>query len=275
MSRSGQRSFRHFALWLLVSTAAHFANPFSPFGWPELLASTGPLVVGLDRRIRPVPTAVVGAGLIAGLALLSREGGALVWTFVAPLCFVIGVVLAARAFASKTRSGQERGGWAGLDSGPNAHAAFAARLEREIGRARRYGKLLVLVSVAPSAAANRAAVDPRRALPAIANLLSRELRLYADGLIDGGRVLALVPEVERDAFDMFVKRVRTALEQRLDFEVHVGVAVFPNDAICTEGLVEAADLDRARAGAAPSFARPAAPEAALAEPLEPRREVPL
>ncbi len=260
---------------MLASTTVQFANPFSEFGWPELLAATGPLVVGLDRRIRPVPTAVVGAGLIAGLALLSREGSLGVGTFVAPLCFVIGVFLAARAFASRIPFEQARGGWAGLDSAPYAREAFAARLERELGRARRYGKLLVLFSVAPTVSANRTAVDSRRALPAIANLLSRELRLYADGLIDGGRVLALVPEVERDAFDMFVKRVRTALEQRLDFEVHVGVAVFPTDAICIESLVERADLDRERAGAMTQPPRTSAPEPAFAEPREPRHEVPL
>lgn len=275
MSRSGQRSFRDFSLWLLVSTTVQFANPFVAFGWPELLAATGPLVVGLDRRIRPVPTAIVGAALISGLALLSREGRLGVWTFVAPLCFVIGVVLAARAFASRTRSEPARGSWTGLDSAPDAREAFAVRLERELGRARRYGKLLVLFSIAPTGAAARTAVDPRRALPAIANLLSRELRLYADGLIDEGRVLALVPEVERGAFDMFVKRVRTALEQRLDFEVDVGIAVFPTDAICSEGLVEGADLDRERAGTRTRPARPPAPEPAFAEPRENRREVPL
>lgn len=273
MSRSDQRSFRDLSLWLLVSTTAQFANPFVEFGWPELLASTGPLVVGLDRRIRPVPTAILGAGLICGLGLISREGRLGVWTFVAPLCFVIGVVLAARAFASRSRAAPVSGSWAGQDSTPGAREAFAVRLERELGRARRYGKLLVLLSVAPADDSARSAVDLRRALPAIAHLLSRELRLYADGLIDDGRVLALVPELEHGAFDVFVKRVRTALEQRLDFEVDVGIAVFPTDAICSEDLVEEADFDRDRARA--RSAGPSASEPAFSEPRVSQREVPL
>lgn len=266
MSLSDQRSVRSFSLWLLVSTTAQFANPFGDFGWPELLASTGPLVLGLDRRIRPVPTALVGAGLIAALASISQEGLLGVWTFVPPLCFVVGVFLAARAFDSQTSAGRMRRGWAASDSTPYAREAFAVRLERELGRARRYDKLLVLLSVAPARALTPTAPGSQRALPAIGRLLSGELRVYADGLIDGGRVLALVPEVERDALDTFVKRVRTALEQRLDFAVQVGVAVFPDDAICSEALVEAADRDREQDGAIllPAFE----------EPREPRREDP-
>lgn len=274
MPLSDRHSARDFSLWLLLSTTVQFANPFGTFGWPELLASTGPLVLGLDRRIRPVPTALLGAGLIAALALLSRERILDVWTFVPPLCFAVGVAFAARAFDSQAPSGRLRGSWAALDPTPAAREAFAGRCERELGRARRYDKLLVLLSVAPASAVDRTAVEPRRALPAIGRLLSRELRVYADGMVDDGRVLALVPEVERDGFDAFVKRVRTALEQGLDFAVQIGVAVFPDDSIDIEGLVETADLDREQDGVMNFPAHLSASDPAFEAPREPRRVEP-
>lgn len=273
MPLSEAHSVRHLSLWLLLSTTAQFANPFGDFGWPEIIASTGPLVLGLDRRIRPVPTAAFGVGLIAVVTLIARGSTIAFGTFVPPICFVVGIALAARAFDSSSPSGRLRGGWATLDPTPSARDAFAVRLERELGRARRYDKILVLLSVAPSVA-NRSAGESRRALLAIGHLLSRELRVYSDGLIDGGRVLALVPEVERETFDGFLKRVRTALEQRLDFAVQMGVAVFPTDALCIEGLVETADLARERGAASPSLPGPSAPDPALAIPRASRRADP-
>jgi len=266
------------ALWTLASTGVLFANPWGSFGWPELLAAIGPLALALDHRIRPGPALAVGIGAIALLAFRDVDAPATTRTLVAAAVFAIGVALGARAFASRSPmidSIAERG--MEMPSGGRAVAAFKLALERELGRARRHGQGLVVLSIAVDAqtrGGDREAggaegsreplrpEDEDRAVVALRALLARELRLYSDVVADRGRVLALVPEVGDESFGRFVKRLHSVLERGLDFGVRVGIGWFPKDAVSIDGLIDAADESRVHATA--SRARTAVHEAARA-----------
>jgi len=175
----------------------------------------------------------------------------------AAIVFLIGLRLADRARDELDRSEVPR-----LDVEAAVHAArgFERRLEREFGRARRHGRGLALLSI--TARPRRAAGTDARvagesdALETVREQLARELRLYADIVVEDGRVLALVPEVESTSFDGFVARVRRALEQGAGVDVEIGAASFPKDALCVEALIEAADQDRALAKPSSAASRP-------------------
>ena len=85
------------AAWVLGSAALLFASPVHGFGWAELLACTGSLVLALDERVRREALLAVGLPALALIALLDPEPIgvarlALLWGV-----FAIGVVFGARA----------------------------------------------------------------------------------------------------------------------------------------------------------------------------------
>jgi len=228
---------RLLSLWLLLAPFLLSAAPWGQLGWLEVAASLGPVALGLDRRVGAVAVGALGFVGLALLWQLDGEGRVLPRLAGAVAVFLVGVALAARAFARQAERLAQVGPGAGGFSAARGLDAFRSALERELARARRHEKGLLILSVAcPS----REGVDLRAPL-------SRELRLYAEIAAAKGRVLALVPEVEPQAVETFVKRVRTALEQGLDAPVAVGVARFPHDALGADGLVVAADAARLRA----------------------------
>jgi hypothetical protein len=229
------------------------ANPWGRFEWVELTASIGPCMLGIDRRIRPLAAGLVGLLAILLLASIDAAGWSAPRIAVAAAVLLIGLALAARALEAPEHASAPE---VGNDEGDRAARSFPL-LEREFGRARRHGRGLALLSITakPTRSAGTAArtkpdavASASRtadALETVRALLARELRLYSDVVVDAGRVLALVPEVESDAYDAFVARVLHVLEQGTELEIEIGAASFPKDAVCVEALIEAADRDRA------------------------------
>lgn len=230
------------------------ANPWGRFDWVELTASIGPCVLGIDRRIRPFAAGLVGFLAILLLASIDGVGWSASRVAVAASVLLIGLALAARALEAPERPATHE---VDIDDGDRATRSFQTRLEREFGRARRHGRGLALLSITATprrtaGGADRAKPDAiasaaraADALETVRALLARELRLYSDVVVDEGRVLALVPEVESDAYDAFVARVLHVLEQGTELEIEIGAASFPKDAVCVEALIESADRDRA------------------------------
>jgi hypothetical protein len=197
---------------------------------------------------------VVGLLSFLLLASIDAAGWSAPRIAVAAAVLLIGLALAARALEAPEHASAPE---VGNDEGDRAARSFPLRLEREFGRARRHGRGLALLSITakPTRSAGTAArtkpdavASASRtadALETVRALLARELRLYSDVVVDAGRVLALVPEVESDAYDAFVARVLHVLEQGTELEIEIGAASFPKDAVCVEALIEAADRDRA------------------------------
>lgn len=236
------------SLWTLGSTLALFANPFWPFGWGELAASVGPSILGVDRRIRPALVVAVGVPTIAWLCFQDATVSSGMRMLAVSTVFVIGVLLVSRMRAAPDSI---------LPSEASVFEDFKRTLEKEFGRARRHERGFAILSLATQQPALRAAgagghpdelsrrSAGNRTIAELAELLARELHVYSDVVVAGHRVLALVPEVEDAAAEALVKRVQSVIARELAFEVEIGAACFPRDAICVDDLIAAADLDRA------------------------------
>lgn len=236
------------SVWILTSTLALFANPFWPFGWGELAASVGPAILGVDRRIRPALVFAVGLPAIAGLCLQDATLSSALRVLVASAVFVVGVLSVSRMLAAPAPV---------LPSDASALDDFKRTLEKEFGRARRHERGFAMLSLAIEPSVRTAtgglgdSIDPsresvgNRANAELADLLARELHVYAEVVVARHRVLALVPEVEDAAAEALVKRIQSVIDREFPFHVQVGVACFPRDAVCVDNLIAAADLDRA------------------------------
>lgn len=245
------------SVWMLAATPALYANPCWQFGWVELAASIGPLILGADRRIHREFVVAVGLPGIALLCILDPTVPIVPRLLVATLVFVVGVLLASRMIAGLRALESIPGP---IDIAPpkdRAFEEFKRAIEREFGRARRHERSFAVLSLAANPrslkldgprgypddllrklAENRAHLD-------LSGLLARELHVYSDVVATGQRVLALVPEVEGAAAEPLVKRLQSAITRELDFDVQIGVACFPRDAICVDNLISAADRDQA------------------------------
>ena len=115
---------------------------------------------------------------------------------------------------------------------------FFGALNRELCRARRDEGSFAVLSL------DRRAGHPGTSLRCVCELLDAELRAYADIAQVGERVLALVPEVRGSQYEPLLKRL-TARSKTTDCgEIRIGLARFPQDAICAEGLIDMADRKR-------------------------------
>lgn len=236
------------SVWMLASTLLLFANPFWSFGWGELAASIGPSLLGVDRRIRPALVLAVGLPAIAWLCFQDAAVSSLPRVLVVSTVFVVGVLLVSRMLAASDSL---------RPSEASAFDDFERTLEKEFGRARRHERSFAILSLATpphsrktagargdSDESARESADDRGMVD-LAELLARELHVYSDVVVARHRVLALVPEVEDAAVEALVKRVQSVIDRELPFEVQIGAARFPRDAICVDDLIAAADLDRA------------------------------
>ncbi len=214
------------SVWMLASTLALFANPFWPFGWVELAASVGPLILGVDRRIRPELVFAVGLPVIAWLCFQDPTVSLVPRLLVVSTVFVVGVLLTSRMIAEPDSL---------VASEASAFDDFKRTLEKEFGRARRHERGFAILSLALEA--------PSRQVE-LADLLARELHVYADVVVARDRVLALVPEVVGAAAEALVKRMQSVIARELAVDVQIGVACFPRDAVCVDNLIAAADRGR-------------------------------
>jgi len=244
------------SVWMLASTPALLANPWGQFGWAELAASVGPLILGVDRRIHRELAFVVGLPGIAWLCFMDPLVPIVPRLLVTTAVFVVGVLLASRMIASLRDLESISGPIAFAPPDARAFEEFKHMVEREFGRSRRHDRAFVLLSVAVNPRSLE--VDGSRGYPdevlralaenrahlELSDLLTRELHVYSDVVATRDRVLALVPEVEGAAAEALVKRVKSVVSEELALEIEIGVGCFPRDAICVENLISAADRNR-------------------------------
>lgn len=259
---------RHWALWsawILTASTLLFLNPWVDFSWAELAACIGPLLIAVDRRIRRERLLVLGLVAVSLLAVVDPTEPTVLRLLGDTAAFVGGVLLGARAVDDQLEL-ESIAGHLALGSDPEiALREFTRATEREIGRARRHDRSFVILSIAPAApipppsaglqrGQSPASDSPMmtriaraRWLLELRELLAEVVHLYAEVVATEQRVLCLVPEVDRADIDALVSRLESACRDRLGISVATGRAVFPNDALGVEDMIEVADRARSAA----------------------------
>lgn len=244
------------ALWITGASVLLFANPWGRFGWVELAAIVGPLMMAVDRRIRREPALAIGLPVITILWLALPGDAGPVPLLLAWVVFGVGVLLGARTIDSHTELESIAGRVAFAPPDRRTFEQFELALERELGRARRHERPFVLLSVAAhphsfdaeAAGAFKSellrALEENRARLELHELLLSELHVYSDIVAARDRVLALVPEIDPASVAALIERIQRVAAENLDFDVQIGVGCFPRDAVCGEELIQAADRDR-------------------------------
>jgi len=253
-------AFRHhmklWSIWLLLASSALMANPWGRLGWLELTAALSPMIMMVDRRIWREPALAIGLPALTLLWLADPTDSPIARLLVAWAVFAGGILLAARAIDSQSELEAIAGQVAFSRPDTMPPVRFELALERELGRARRHDRPFALLSVSAhlhslesessgflgtellqSLAENRARLE-------LYDFLRTELHIYAEVAVDGSRVLALVPEVESDALAFLLERLKNTADEQLNFDVHFGAGCFPQDAVCADELIAAADRNR-------------------------------
>jgi hypothetical protein len=251
-----RQHFRLWAIWIVCALALLFANPWTELSWAELMAIAGPLGMAIDRRLKRELALAVGLPLITVLLLIDPAGATLSRLLLDWIVFGVGVILAARTVDSHLELEAIAGHVAFAPPDGRAFALFREALEREMGRSRRHERPFALLSVAAhpqsiqSASAGPFRVDMMRALAEnrarleLNELLLKELHVYSDVVAARERVLALVPETNGEAAAALIQRLQRVAKAGLDFEAQFGAACFPQDAVCVDELIAAADQNR-------------------------------
>lgn len=122
---------------------------------------------------------------------------------------------------------------------------------REVKRARRYQRPLAVVAV------KVAEKDINVALPRMVKevqaammreyVLARIARILRDNIYDLDTIalnddhfVIVLPEIEADRVPAVAKRLEKAVKEKLDVQLNIGTASFPNEAVTFESLVELA-----------------------------------
>lgn len=229
-------------VWLVTAVALLIAKPWGVFSWDEWLAVAMPLLL-IHPAVRRVDVFISGlvATSAAWVALGEQSGG---WPELACLWGVLaaGIVVGFAAMRG-SRDGQFPLGV--VDPITNQGLFFEA-LNRELCRARRDEGTFAVISV------GRQAGHPDIALRSVCELLDAELRAYADIAQVGDRVLALVPNVGDSQYVPLIDRLMARSQTTDCGEICIGLARFPQDAICAKDLIDMADRKRLVRGVAKS-----------------------
>jgi len=233
--------YRIWIVWLAVAIALLLAKPWGTFSWDEWLAVSAPLLL-LHPALRRLDVLVIGvaASGLAWFGLSHQSGG---WPELASLLTVVVVGTLVGAASLKG---------APAVALPAAHLGqvaseklFFDALNREMCRMRRDKGSFAVLSV------DLVGADSGTSLDSVASFLDGELRAYADIAQVGSRILVLVPDVDDGQAQPLLKRL-TANWQAIDErELRIGLARFPQDAICAANLVEHADRKRLVRGISP------------------------
>jgi len=253
---SFREHIRLWALWTLVMPVLFLANPLGEVGWLELGAVLTPLTMLVERRITRELALAVGLPALTLIWLFSPESAPLAQMFVAWAVFTVGVLLASRAIRSQLEIEAIAGQVAYVPDDAESVEKFRIAVDRELGRARRHDRPFAILSAAAHPRSLEAdasglyrtellrTLAENRARLELRDFLSGDLHVYSDVAIDGARILALVPEVDVDALELLLERLRNAADETLTFDVQLGASHFPRDAVCAEDLIDVADRNR-------------------------------
>lgn len=253
---SFREHIRLWALWMLVMPVAFLANPLGEFGWLELGAVLAPLALLVERRITRELALAAGLPGLTLIWLFAPGTTSIVQMFVAWAVFGVGVLLASRAIQSQSEIETIAGQVAYVPDDAESIERFRIAVDRELGRARRHDRPFAILSAAAHPRSLEAdasglyrtellrTLAENRARLELRDFLSGDLHVYSDVAIDGARVLALVPEVDVDALELLLERLRNAADESLSFDVQIGASQFPRDALCAEDLIDVADRNR-------------------------------
>lgn len=260
---------RLFVLWLLAAPILLAALGGGQLGWLEIAAVNGPLLLWCERWLRPIVLAVAGLSLLVvfGLSFSPIPVAPAMGPLIVAGVFGVGIALAHRARAMLASGGTAGSPAHGPSLDGQTVARFEGMLERELGRARRHERGLALISIDRASWPNAGKRFGHAASPEIALRVQRALRLDSEVVAADDRVLALIPDLDPAASEALLKRLRRVLEEGAPVEVRMGLACFPNDALCAADLIRIADRNRTDASGemrsvdAPS-AHPPSPERA-------------
>lgn len=250
------------AAWTVVASLVLYGNPWLPFGWPELVACIGSLVLSADRRTRRESLLAVGLPLIGLLAVIDPAGATVMRLVVDWGVFIGAVLFGARAVDDQHELEILAGHLALGPESETAHSEFVEAVRSEIARARRHEKSFVVLSLAPlspppgATDGDRMGAMMNRILEARgiyeASVLIRDsIHSYATVVATDRRVLCLIPEAEVEAAGPLVERLAKVAGRVDSLELEGGIASFPNDGLAAEDLIAVADGTRSRISSAP------------------------
>ncbi|MEH6588782.1 MAG: hypothetical protein V7746_00920 [Halioglobus sp.] len=228
-------------VWMATATAALIVKPWGNFGWDEWLVITVPLML-LHPRARHLDVLVVGL-ITSGLVWFFLKDNSAGWSELACLwsALAAGTVVAYTA----TRGSRDRKVEPDNVLPLADEDTFFDALNRELCRARRDEGSFAVLSV------DRHVGQGDASLGCVCELLDTEMRAYADIAQVGERVLVLVPEVGDSQHEPLLKRLQGNAESSGCGELRIGLARFPQDAVCADDLIDLADRKRLVRGVSP------------------------
>jgi diguanylate cyclase (GGDEF)-like protein len=208
-------------------------------------------------------TLAVGLAGAAAAAWMLADAGDLTTSVAVPVEVMVTALLAARARTQPAVPGVEPAAGdqpsAPAPAGPRLPPGVAdeALLDRlavhEMTRARRYERPLSLLLIGIEDWSSLVAERGRKtAFDQLSKLATRVRRVLRDvdaiGLGGDGRLVVLLPETPLDGAQVVAVRIQQAALEDVGLKTRIGAAVFPDDAVTVEALLQEADaaLDLAR-----------------------------
>jgi GGDEF domain-containing protein len=145
---------------------------------------------------------------------------------------------------------------------PHSFEEGQVEMYRELRRARRFGRPLVLVTLEPTAETRVASID-RMVQEVRHEMIQRYLEVRLADVIQSevhdcdqiancnGRFILLLPETDQEQARAVMSQVASRAERDLGIRLRVGMAAFPRDELTLTGLVEHAEADMSTATGAP------------------------
>lgn len=227
-------AYQLWMVWLVTAVALLIAKPWGVFGWDELFVVAAPLLL-IHPMVRSMYVFIGGlaASSVAWIVVGDQAGG---WPELA--CLWGGLAAGTVIGSTVTRNSRDGQSEPGVVAPISNEGLFFDALNRELCRARRDEGSFAVLSV------DQTAGPPDISLRRVCELLDAELRAYADIAQVGDRVLALVPEVADNQHVELLRRLMTSAKASGCGEIHIGLARFPQDAVCAEDLIDMADRKR-------------------------------
>jgi hypothetical protein len=253
--------YRIWLTWMLAASAVFTLMPTGYLGLAGWLAGIFPLMLAVAPSFRR--ERILIAGLIAIVVVaFAPEGQLHLYSLVLPMpIFLISMWLAPPSLAEPT------GKRSAANPGDEHNTRVCLeRLNKELGRARRFNRNVTVLSLSAQDSDNEL-------LERMQSVLAGQLHNYCEVFNFTNRLVAIIPELGPDNVDALVGRVLQAMGQQELGSPSIGHAAFPADAITSQALIELADRRRSiqpvadsNASAKPHTAVSAAQEAGSKSP---------